>query len=206
MRKLRRSIVAALLTFLLTPVHGAFAEPTKLDQGIAEAARKDLTSGLIFMEVKLFEEGRKTPKICQQIWVSLVSDRGNSKSVPTQSSPTLFGHAADSSTYGGSSVLPAATYTITQVWCQGSIRLKGRFARFVLRPGQVANLGCLVIDYKEAPFNLLAPRTFSGRTHVEDLSPNAVATLTRLAPVAFSKATKQYMAPNQATSNPKPSQ
>jgi hypothetical protein len=164
-------------------------------------AQKEPTTGLIFMEVKLFEEGNTTPKLCQEVSVSMVSDKGDSKTFRTQISPTLFGHAVESSTYGGASFAPAGTYTVVEVWCKGTIRLKGRFARFTLQPRQVSNLGCLIIDYTHSPFNPFVPRTFTGSIRVADLTANALASLTKLAPATFAKATKRYMAPNPATSS-----
>jgi hypothetical protein len=199
-KNLNRIVIATLAVLLLAPVQSAFAEPTEMDRRILELAQEDQTSSLIFMEVKLFEKGGTTPELCQEVWVSMVSDKGISRTFRTQISPTLFGQALESSTYGGASVAPAGTYTILQVWCKGTIRLKGRFARFALQPGQVSNLGCLVIDYTRGPFNPFVPRTFTGRTRVEDLSPNALASLTKLASASFSEATKQYMASNPGTS------
>jgi hypothetical protein len=189
-----------ILLFWLVSVQTVFAEPTEIDQRILKAARANPTAGLIFMEVKFYESGSTTPKICQKIWVTVVSDQGKATLVITQASPTLFGRAAESSTYGGPAVLLEGVYTITSILCEGSTRFPGQFARFALRAGQVLNLGCLVVDYKRGPFNPFSPTrsTGQGQLRVEDLSPLAVASLTQRAPVAFSKAVKRYMTAAQA--------
>jgi hypothetical protein len=68
----------------------------------------------------------------------------------------FFGRASDSSTYGGWAVLNEGTYIVRSVLCTGppGINLKGPFAGFVLRKGQVLNLGRLVIEYTPPPFEL----------------------------------------------------
>jgi hypothetical protein len=200
---LKQLAIFIVLTPLAMPISGVRAEPTKLDLGIAEMAKKDPTSGLIFMEVKLFDG--KMLKNCDEVRVAVISDGGNTASFPVRLSPMFFGYAAEGSVWGGSQVLAAGIYEVTEVWCKGGqIRLGGKFARFALRAGQVSNLGCLVIDYTRGPYvpSILGGSTLTARTRVEDMGTDARASLTKLAPVAFSKATKRHMVPNPATSKP----
>ncbi len=191
--------IAAIL--VLFPLQGALADPTSTDRSIQERAQKKPNSGLIFMEAKLFKKGRSTPDICQRIWVTVSSADADKGQFITQSSPTLFGHASDSSTYGGWAVLNEGTYIVSSIWCEaaGGRRLLGPFAKFVVRKGQILNLGRLVIEYTVPEFKLHlfphAPDSSPGVWKVEDLSPEAVSTLTQRAPASFAKATKQYMTP-----------
>ena len=124
--------IAAIL--ILFPLHGALADPTSTDRSIQERAQKKPNSGLIFMEAKLFKKGGSTPDICQRIWVTVSSADADKGQFITQSSPTLFGHASDSSTYGGWAVLNEGTYIISSIWCEvaGGRRLLGPFAKFVV--------------------------------------------------------------------------
>jgi hypothetical protein len=193
-KNLGRAILAALILLCWAPVDDAFGEPTEMDQKILRLAQADPAAGMVFMEVKFFADGRTTPERCQRISVTVVSDQGKSGEFVTQRTPAFLGYASDDPTYGGAAVLPAGIYTVTSISCVGSSRFPGRFARFAVQTSQVLNLGCLVIEYKHAPLSLLPTRP-SGHWHVTDLSPDAVASLSRLAPVAFSKATKRYMTP-----------
>jgi hypothetical protein len=188
--------IVAILCLMAPPQ--ALAEPTSTDQSIQERAQKKPNSGLIFMEAKLFRQGSKTPDICQRIWVTVASANADKGQFITQSSPTLFGHASDSSTYGGWAVLNEGTYIVSSIWCEaaGGRRLIGPFAEFVVRKGQVLNLGRLVIEYTPPSFHLFPSDARSpGVWRVEDLSAEAVTTLTKRAPAAFAKATKHYMSP-----------
>jgi len=93
--------MATLTLFWLGRVESAFAEPTAWDQTILRAAQANPAAGLVFLEAKFLEDGRTSPKICQKIWVWLVSDQGKKTVFFSQISPTLLGNAANSSTYGG---------------------------------------------------------------------------------------------------------
>jgi hypothetical protein len=72
-------------------------------------------------------------------------------------------------------------------------------------PNEIINAGSLIIDFKKGPITLFAPRTFDGRTSVEDLRAKAVESLTERTPTIFPKATKRYMTPNPAPSGKQPS-
>jgi hypothetical protein len=196
---MKRNPFVLAVILCLTASHDALAEPTSTDQSIQERAQKKPDSGLVFMEAKIFKQGSNKPDICQRIWATVASANADHGQFMTQSSPTLFGHASDSSTYGGWAVLNEGTYIVSSIWCEaaGGRRLKGPFAGFVVRKGQVLNLGRLVIEYTPPPFHMFpieAPHS-PGVWRVEDLSAEAVTTLTNRAPVAFAKATKHYMSP-----------
>ncbi|MES2196324.1 MAG: hypothetical protein V4517_18040 [Pseudomonadota bacterium] len=198
-------LIVALTLFWLAPVSPALAEPTETDQKIQRAAQANPASGLVFLEARFHQDGETSPKLCQKIWVWLVPDQGKRTILFSQVSPTLFGRAADSSTYGGWAVLDPGVYTVAQVWCEGpaGINAPGMFARFAVQTGQVLNLGCLVIDFKLGPVTLFERRRDSGDWRVEDLTPLALASLRKEAPVAFSKATKRHMTPMRQVSKPK---
>jgi hypothetical protein len=199
--KMKRSLFVAAAIVCLTPLHRALAEPTSTDESIQRFAQKKPDSGLVFIEARVFERGKEAPTICQKIWVSVSSSQAEKAQFITQDSPTFLGRASDSATYGGWAVLNEGTYIVRSVLCQGpaGINLKGPFAGFVLRKGQVLNLGRLVIEYTPPPFELHLlphpPPHSPGVWRVEDLSAEALATLTKRAPAAFAKATKHYMTP-----------
>jgi hypothetical protein len=198
LKQLKSVPFATAVILCLMASHHALAEPTSTDQSIQERAQKKLNSGLIFMEAKLFRQGNKIPDICQRIWVTVASANADKGQFITQSSPTLFGHASDSSTYGGWAVLNEGTYIVSSIWCEaaGGRTLKGPFAGFVVRKGPVLNLGRLVIEYSPPPFHWFPSDARSpGVWRVEDLSAEAVTTLTKRAPAAFARATKRYMTP-----------
>lgn len=197
-------IVGIVSAFFVAPTHFAMAEPTDWDQRIVRLAQERPAAGLIFMHVKLFEAGSATPKICQKIWVTLNSAQGSEYLFFAQVSPTLFGRAAESSTYGGWMVLDQGAYYVAAIRCEGSDRFLGPFARFVVSRGRILNLGCLVIEYKRGQINFFGPNRSTGNWWVEDLDSNAVASLTKGAPSAFAKATKEYMMPFRV--KPKPAQ
>jgi len=188
--------VIGSMVCLLAPLR-ALADPAAGDQKIQETAAKNPNSGLVFMEVRLSQQGEKTPQICQSLWVNLLPKHGRPTKVLTQSTPTLFGHALADSTYGGWAVLDEGTYIVYSIECNFTEKVyRGPFAAFALRKGQILNLGRLVVEYKLAPyeFHLLPYHAKNtGVWTVEDLSPEAVASLTKTAPAAFAKATKQYM-------------
>jgi hypothetical protein len=208
MRVLGMATLAAMsivVMLLLLPADAVSAETTELDAKVMRLAVAHPTWGLVFAEARLFEDGAKTPRICQSIELSVASANGFSDYLITQVSPTLFGHASESSTYGGWAVLPPGTYTAVSVKCKGAggYNFRGQFAQFRVQSAEISNLGSLLIDFKLGPF---LSGKFIGRTAVEGLSPKATESLAKLAPVAFSKATKRYMTPNPATSAPKPAQ
>jgi len=192
--------VIGSMVCLLAP-RRALAEPTSTDESIQRLAQKKPDSGLVFVEAKLFEKGKSTPAICQKIWLTVSSSQAEKAQFITQDSPTFLGRASDSATYGGWAVLNEGTYIVRSVLCQGpgGINLKGPFAGFVLGKGQILNLGRLVIEYTPPPFELHLlphpPPHSPGVWRVEDLSAEALATLTKRAPAAFAKATKHYMTP-----------
>ena len=198
-RKMILSRVAILAMVWLVSVQIAFAEPAEWDQRILRLANENPTAGLVSMEVKFFEDGSTTPKVCTQIWVSGLSQEGKRAYFLVQQLSGLFGRWTENSTYGGWAVLSPGIYTITSIRCGDYNTFKGPFARFSIQTGQVLNLGCLVIKYKNADFNLFLPARSTGDWRAEDLSPAAVATLKKKSPIAFSKATKQYMTPVRMT-------
>jgi len=208
LRKMKRSLFVVVAILCLAPQHGARAESTSTDQSIRELAQKKPDSGLVFIEARLYERGKEAPTICQKIWVTATASEADKAQFITQDAPTFFGRASDSSTYGGWAVLNEGTYIVRSVLCTGppGINLKGPFAGFVLRKGQILNLGRLVIEYTPPPFELHLlphpPPRSPGVWRVEDLSAEAIATLTKRAPAAFAKATKHFMTP--VVAKPKP--
>jgi hypothetical protein len=113
------------------------------------------------MDVKVLEEGKE--RTCSEITVNAVSDEGQQKFFWTP-------------------VTPPGTYTIVNVHCKTTVRLNGKFARFRVGRNEIINAGRLVIDFTKGSFTLFAPRRFTGRTGVEDLSARAVQSLTERVP------------------------
>jgi hypothetical protein len=197
----------ALATFaaLSLMLGSAAAAPTATEQRIRELAQKQPTSSVVFMDVKLLEEGKEF--FCDEISADVVSDEGFSTSFITQNAHAIpfAGRAGNGATYGAIAFLPAGTYTVASVRCKALVRLNGKFARFRVGQNEIVNTGCLVIDFKTGPMTLFERRTFSGRTNVEGLGTNAAQSSTERAPTLFPKAAKRYMVSNAATSGPKPS-
>jgi hypothetical protein len=204
MTKLNRMFLATLAALSLV-AGGAVAEPTATEQRIRELAQKQPTSSVVFMEVKLLNEGKDY--FCNVISVNVVSDQGFSTSFITQNAHAVAftGRAGDGATYGGVAFLPAGTYTVASVECKSLLRLNGKFARFRVGPNEIVNSGCLVLDFKRGPLTLFDRPTFSGRTNVEGLETKTAQSIAERAPTLFPKATKRYMTPNPATSGQKPS-
>jgi hypothetical protein len=202
--KLNRTLLAALAALVLIAGNAA-AEPTATEQRIRELAQKQPTSSVVFLEVKLLEEGKDF--FCNEISANVASDEGFSTSFVTQDAHTVpfTGRPGNGATYGGIAFLPAGTYTVVSVRCKALVRLNGRFARFRVGPNEIVNTGCLVIDFKTGPMTLFERRTFSGRTSVEGLATKTAQSLAERTPTLFPKAAKRYMASNAATSAPKPS-
>ena len=203
MTPLHRILLATLAAFSLM-LGSAAAEPTATEQRIRELAQKQPTSSVVFLEVKLLEEGKDY--FCNVISVNVVSDEGYSTSFLTQNAHAVAftGRAGDGAEYGGTAFLPAGTYTVVSVECRSLLRLNGKFARFRVGPNEIVNAGCLVIDFKTGPMTLFERRTFSGRTSVEGTATKTAQSLAERAPTLFPKAAKRYMASNAATSGKKP--
>jgi hypothetical protein len=186
-----RIVVTALLLLVLGPVCGALADSTDADQRMVEARQKFPANSFVVMEAKLFEGDGTTEKRCRTMDVTVTSDQGKTISFLTQEL-LVFDKASDK--FGGGAVLPPGTYTVVQIACE-SHRYRGSFARFTLQSPQAINLGCLIVEYRSSPFNPLAYPTYSGRSRVVDLSPYAVASLTKRLPTSFAGAVKRYMTP-----------
>jgi hypothetical protein len=199
MRTLTRSLVTALVLLSLGPARDALAETTEADQRMVEARQKSPADSFVVMEAKLFEGDSTTEKTCRTMNVTMTSGQGKTVSILTQEL-LLFDKASDK--FGGGVVLPPGTYTIVQITCE-SHRYRGSFARFTLQAPQAINLGCLIVEYRSSPFNPLAYPTYSGHSRVVDLSPNAVASLTKRVPTSFAGAIKRHMTPILVDSNAK---
>jgi hypothetical protein len=197
--KLMRTAMTSLVLLLLGPVCDALAASTDVDQRMLEARQKFPANSFVVMEAKLFEGDSTTAKICRTVDVTMTSDQGKTVSFQTQE---LFFFDKANNKFGGGAVLAPGTYTIVQIACD-SRRYRGDFARFTLQSPQSVNLGCLIVEYRSSPFNPLAYPTYSGHSRVVDLSPNAVESLARRAPVSFGGAVKGYMTPVLAASNAK---
>ncbi len=182
---LKRILIATLAAFLL-PLSGATAE-TFTELLLRSDTQKHLDWSLLFMDVKMLEGGKDSGR-CIDMTVNAVSDEGR---------PQIF--------LGGLAFLPPGTYTIVNVTCRYTARLKGKFARFRVGWNEVINAGRLVIDFTKGPIALFGPRKFAARTSVEDLSVRAVQSFTERLPSVFPKAKKRYMTPNPATSGKRPS-
>jgi hypothetical protein len=172
-----------------------FAGPAEWDDQITSRAKNNPTAGLVFIQVKIFEDGNSTPKECRHIHVGGSSQEGERAYFAVQS----LSATPENTFYAGWAILPQGVYTITLVKCGDYAGFRGAFARFAVSKGQILNLGSLVIRYKNSSTNLFTPNRPTGDWKVEDLSSAALATLKTKSPAVFAKATKQYMTPIRAT-------
>jgi hypothetical protein len=142
------------------------------------------------MEAKLVRSGKTAEEFCKSIAVVKSGD-GKAVNVLTQD---LFLFDKANNRFGGAVVLFPGHYTVTEITCEKH-HYRGNLARFTVQPGQSINLGRLIVEFKSSPFNPFAYPTYSGHASVADLTPNAVASLTRVVPVAFGQTVKRYMTP-----------
>lgn len=193
-------VCLCLVVLSIVRVDAARAE-TDFEDRIRRRLQENPGYSLVFMHVRLIEEGSHAPN-CQEILVTLLSDKGKTTTFTAQNSPSLFGHVSDSATYGGAVLLPPGTYAVRVVGCQqaAGIRLAGDFARFRIGADEIVNAGSLLIDFTRAPMQIFQKQTFTARTSVEDLSEKAKISLTERSPLTFPRAARRYMIPNPATS------
>jgi hypothetical protein len=189
--KLARIAMASLMLVLPCTIGGALAASTAGDQKALELLQKAPGSSFIAMEAKLIRSGKTDEEFCASIYVVIRSHDGQTYNVMTQQ---LYMFDKAKNQFGGAAVLPPGNYTITEVTCEKH-HYRGTFARFTLQSSQWINLGRLIVEFKSSPFNPLAYPTYSGQARVAELTTNAVASLTRIAPVAFGKTVKRYMTP-----------
>lgn len=173
-----------LVAFLWLP-RGAAAE-TFSEGSLRQNMQTHPDWSVLFMDVKVLEEGKE--RICTTTMVYAVSDEG--------------GRAI---WFAPFVLIRPGTYTVTNVHCEHTARLNGKFARFRVGRNEIINAGRLVIDFTKGPMTLFERRKFSARTGVEDLGVRAIQSATDRLPSVFPKATKRYMTPNPATSGKRPS-
>jgi len=193
-----KQIFLSTLAALLLSLGCAAAEPTETEQRIRQNAQKQPLSSIVFMDVKVLEEGKD--RFCETS-VTVASDQGYGTILFSRKASGFFGHPDT----GAIAFLPPGTYTIFSVQCKYTARLNGKFARFRVGPNEIINAGSLVIDFTKGPMTFFEPRTFAGRTSVEDLGAKAIESITERTPTIFPKATKRYMTPNPVTSGKRPS-
>ncbi len=200
--KLTCVCLASLMIVLLAPLRDALAETNENEQRLLDKRRNFPANSFAVMETQLFEGDSKSPKICRTMDVTLMSNQGRSTSFLTQDL-YLFDRANNK--FGGGALLPPGTYTVVQLTCD-SHRYRGSFARFTLQAAQSLNLGCLIVEYRTSGFTKFLYPTYSGRSQVMDLSPDAVASLAKRVPVLFAGVVKRYMTPIMTSSNPRATQ
>jgi hypothetical protein len=179
---LRHAIIIVLAAF---HIHSACAAATELDEKLRKEAAETPNAGLVFMEVELND--RKGQVCGGGIIAKVQTPEGKPTYIITRSNTGFFGNSI--SFYGGAAVLPAGVYSVVGLECSGSRKFNGTIARFSLQPGEVVNVGRIILGYEIAPFFA----RFDANLNVRDLSPEAVASLSQWAPNAFSKARKRYM-------------
>jgi hypothetical protein len=179
---LRRAIIIIVLAAF--HIHSACAGATELDEKLRKEAAETPNAALVFMEFEPIQKNR--PTCGGGIIAKVQTPEGKPTFIITRSGAGLFGNSIFF--YGGAAVLPAGVYTVVSFECSGSRNFKGPVVRFVLRSGEAINVGRLVLEYE---LGFLTRSKFS--LAIRDLSPEAVASLSQRAPVAFSKAKKRYM-------------
>jgi hypothetical protein len=178
---LRRAIIIILAAF---HIHSACAAATELDEKLRKEAAETPNAALVFMEIELID---RKGRVCGGgIFAKVQPPEGKAILLVTRSNTGLFGNSI--SFHGGAAVLPAGVYTVVGMECSGSRKFNGRVAQFSLKPGEVVNVGRLALEYELA---FLAKS--DANLNVRDLSPEAVASLSQRAPIAFAKAKKRYM-------------
>jgi hypothetical protein len=180
--------IAVLAAVWLANIQIAVAGSAEWDEEIIRKAKDSPTGGLVFTEVKLFEDGKATLKECRHINISASSGEGGKADFRVQ----YLSAMPENAYYAGWAILAQGIYTINSIKCGDFVGFRGPFARFVVNKGQVLNLGSLVVRYKNSKYSFIVNRP-TGDWKVEDLSPAALATLKTKSPAAFSRATKQYM-------------
>jgi hypothetical protein len=179
---LRHAIIIFLAVF---QIHFACAASTELDEKLRKEAAETPSSALVFMEVEpIFKNG---PPCGGGIFAMVKAPEGKSTDINVRSNTGFFGNSI--SFHGGAAFLPAGIYTVVSIRCLGTRTYNGPVARFFVQPGEVINVGRLVLEHELAPF--LAKSDV--KLNIRDLSPEAVASLSQRAPNAFSKAKKRYM-------------
>jgi hypothetical protein len=160
---------------------------TELDEKLRKEAVETPNAALVFMEIELIH---RNGRACSSgIFAKVQTADEKSTLIFTRSKKDFFGNSI--SFHGGAAVLPAGVYTVVGLDCSGSRKFNGRVAQFFLKPGEVVNVGRLALEYELAFPTLFAKS--DGSLNVRDLSPEAVASLSQRAPIAFSKAKKRYM-------------
>jgi hypothetical protein len=178
---LRHAIIIILAVF---HIHSACAASTELDEKLRKEATETPNAALVFMELELID---RNGRVCGGgIFAKVKTPEGKPSSIFVRSNTGFFGNSI--SFHGGAAVLPAGVYTVVGLECSGSRKFNGSVARFSLQPGEVINVGRLVLEYELAPFV-----STKADLRIRDLSPEAVASLSQRAPSAFSKAKKRYM-------------
>lgn len=181
---LRQAIIVILAAF---HIHSASAASTELDDKLQKQAAETQNAAVVFMEIEVLP--KNGPPCGGGIFARVKAGEGKPTSIYARSGAGLFGNSI--SFHGGAAVLPSGTYTFVNFECSGSRTFKGPVASFLLRPGEVINAGRLVLEYELVFFGKI---NFS--LAVRDLSPEAVASLSSRAPIAFSRAKKRYMTLN----------
>jgi hypothetical protein len=198
--KLMRIATTSLMLLSLWPACDVLAASTDADQKMLDARQQFPANSFVVLEAQLFEGDDKTAKLCRAMSMTIKSGAGKSVTILTREL-LLFDKANNK--FGGAAVLPPGTYTVVQITC-GSDRYRGSLARFTLQSPQSINLGCLIVEFRGSRSNPFVYPTYSGHSRVVDLSPNAVASLTKRVPVSFGATVKRFMTPILTDSNPKP--
>lgn len=194
MGKIRLAMLSTVLSALVLTKPAA-AENTDADGKVARLRQQNPEVGLLFFDIAIFGEGK--PRGCIELRAFLVGADGRTRNVSVHFITGLLSYSLSGTTYGALATLPPGAWSLGAIKCDNET-FRGEFARGRIQPGETINGGSLVVDYKYSPFSLIAKRTFSSRTRVEDLRPEAVESIRKRAPVTFAKAIKRYMVPNPA--------
>lgn len=179
---MRRAIIIVVLAAF--HIHSAWAAATELDEKLRKEAAETPNAALVFMDIELIH---RNGRACSGgIFAKVQTADEKSTLIFTRSKKDFFGNSI--SFHGGAAVLAAGVYTVVGLECSGSRKFNGRVAQFFLKPGEVINAGRLALEYELA---FLA--SSKANLNVRDLSPEAVASLSQRAPIAFPKAKKRYM-------------
>jgi hypothetical protein len=182
---------AFLVMFSLASMGARSANAAQLQAGddatVERLLRENPGFGVLIVDLVMRDE-KGDPAKCGTTVLSLRSTEQNVSYVQTYLQPQPFGLGDGYD--GGITAIKPGWHVVEGIKCMsGSVNrvYNGRFAKIMIRPGEIAAAGTLVIDYKDEGF---FSRRFSANSRVENFRPGAVASLKKRIPATFAKAKK----------------
>jgi len=178
---MRITIRAAALSTLLLANGSALAEPGG-DEWAAKLQIEKPDFGIVVLDAVVIKN--KIPLGCSITYVGVAKAEGGARGLLENSSQFLGKRT------WGLSGLASGQWTITSLECKGNAKFNGPFARFVVRPREVTNIGKLVIEYEAQG---LFPQSATARVRVDKSDAEHLANLREKAPRTLQKAVSRPM-------------